>query len=288
MKNTRSSLRLLTALTLSLPVGSVLATENSSAPASVGPYSNLGVDLYQRHSEPDAANFGQCLGSYVLPQHLTPKAVVSDSGDRVITAELDSLVGRQAGVVHLQGNVVINDGQRVLLAEEALLNQGDRRLGFPQGLVVGQNDLVVQGQQASIGLDGESLDLRTVQWLMPKQNLRGTASTLQRSSAGAVVLTDAELTRCSPGNTGWSLGVRELQINEPEGFVKILAESTTDRVLGVHIIGPHAGEMIAEMSVAMEFGASSEDIARTCHAHPTFSEAIKEAALSVDKRQIHS
>ena len=53
-------------------------------------------------------------------------------------------------------------------------------------------------------------------------------------------------------------------------------------------IGLHAGEMIAEMSVAMEFGASSEDIARTCHAHPTFSEAIKEAALSVDKRQIHS
>ena len=81
---------------------------------------------------------------------------------------------------------------------------------------------------------------------------------------------------------------RAKAINEQEGFVKILAESTTDRVLGVHIIGPHAGEMIAEMSVAMEFGASSEDIARTCHAHPTFSEAIKEAALSVDKRQIHS
>ena len=81
---------------------------------------------------------------------------------------------------------------------------------------------------------------------------------------------------------------RAKAINEPEGFVKILADSKTDKVLGVHIIGPHAGEMIAELSVAMEFGASSEDIARTCHAHPTFSEAIKEAALSVDKRQIHS
>ena len=77
-------------------------------------------------------------------------------------------------------------------------------------------------------------------------------------------------------------------IDESEGFVKILADSTTDKVLGAHIIGQHAGEMIAEMSVAMEFGASSEDIARTCHAHPTFSEAIKEAALSVEKRQIHS
>ena len=81
---------------------------------------------------------------------------------------------------------------------------------------------------------------------------------------------------------------RAKAINQAEGFVKILADSSTDRVLGVHIIGPHAGEMIAEMSIAMEFGASSEDIARTCHAHPTFSEAIKEAALSVDKRQIHS
>ena len=81
---------------------------------------------------------------------------------------------------------------------------------------------------------------------------------------------------------------RAKAINEPEGFVKILADKVTDKVLGVHIIGPHAGEMIAEMSIAMEFGASSEDIARTCHAHPTFSEAIKEAALSVDKRQIHS
>ena len=70
--------------------------------------------------------------------------------------------------------------------------------------------------------------------------------------------------------------------------ITILADKKTDKILGVHIIGPHAGEMIAEMSVAMEFGASSEDIARTCHAHPTFSEAIKEAALSVDKRQIHS
>ena len=77
-------------------------------------------------------------------------------------------------------------------------------------------------------------------------------------------------------------------VNEIEGFVKILAEEKTDKLLGVHIIGPHAGDMIAEMVLAMEFGASSEDIARTCHAHPTYSEAIKEAALAVDKRPIHS
>jgi dihydrolipoamide dehydrogenase len=73
----------------------------------------------------------------------------------------------------------------------------------------------------------------------------------------------------------------------PEGFVKILADVSTDRVLGVHIVSADAGNMIAEAAMAMEFGASSEDIARTCHAHPTLSEAVKEAALAVDKRPIH-
>ena len=72
-----------------------------------------------------------------------------------------------------------------------------------------------------------------------------------------------------------------------EGFVKILADEATDRVLGIHIIGADAGTMIAEATLALEFGASSEDIARTCHAHPTLSEAVKEAALAVDKRAIH-
>ena len=81
---------------------------------------------------------------------------------------------------------------------------------------------------------------------------------------------------------------RAKTINETDGFVKILADSKTDMVLGVHIISSNAGELIAEMAVAMEFGASSEDIARTCHAHPTFSEAVKESALAVDKRAIHS
>ena len=75
--------------------------------------------------------------------------------------------------------------------------------------------------------------------------------------------------------------------NETDGFVKILADSKTYRVLGVHMIGPHTGDMIAEMALAMEFGASAEDIARTCHAHPTHTEAVKEAALAVDKRAIH-
>ncbi len=90
------------------------------------------------------------------------------------------------------------------------------------------------------------------------------------------------------GKFPFTANSRAKAINDTEGFVKILADNKTDKVLGVHIIGPHAGEIIAEVSVAMEFGASSEDIARTCHAHPTFSEAVKEAALAVEKRQIHS
>ena len=90
------------------------------------------------------------------------------------------------------------------------------------------------------------------------------------------------------GKFSFMANSRAKAIDDTEGFVKILADEITDKVLGAHIIGPHAGELIAEIGVAMEFGASSEDIARTCHAHPTFSEAVKEAALSVDKRAIHS
>ena len=72
-----------------------------------------------------------------------------------------------------------------------------------------------------------------------------------------------------------------------DGFVKVLADSETDRILGAHIIGPDAGGLIAELATAMEFGASSEDVARTCHAHPSLSEAVKEAALAVEGRALH-
>ncbi|MGA7385348.1 MAG: dihydrolipoyl dehydrogenase [Methylocella sp.] len=80
---------------------------------------------------------------------------------------------------------------------------------------------------------------------------------------------------------------RARAMRRTEGFVKILADAASDRVLGVHIIGAAAGELIAEACVLMEFGGSAEDLARTCHAHPTLSEAVREAALAVDKRAIH-
>ena len=80
---------------------------------------------------------------------------------------------------------------------------------------------------------------------------------------------------------------RARAMRHADGFVKVLADATTDRVLGVHILGHGAGELITEAAVLMEFGGSAEDLARTCHAHPTMSEAVKEAALAVDKRAIH-
>ncbi|MBV9654845.1 MAG: dihydrolipoyl dehydrogenase [Acetobacteraceae bacterium] len=80
---------------------------------------------------------------------------------------------------------------------------------------------------------------------------------------------------------------RARAMGDTDGFVKILADKTTDAVLGAHIIGPDAGTLIAELVTAIEFGASAEDVARTCHAHPTLSEAVKEAALAVEGRPIH-
>ncbi len=89
------------------------------------------------------------------------------------------------------------------------------------------------------------------------------------------------------GKFPFSANGRAKALGSFEGFVKIVADAKTDRVLGVHMIGPNVSELIAETVLAMEFGASSEDIARTCHAHPTLSEVVKEAALGVEKRMIH-
>ncbi|MGK2873326.1 MAG: dihydrolipoyl dehydrogenase [Alphaproteobacteria bacterium] len=89
------------------------------------------------------------------------------------------------------------------------------------------------------------------------------------------------------GKFPFAANARAKVASDTEGFVKVLADAATDQVLGVHIIGPDAGNMIGEAAVAMEFGASSEDIARTCHAHPTLSESLKEAALAVDNRTLN-
>ncbi len=134
------------------------------------------------------------------------------------------------------------------------------------------------------------------------ENIAGQSGYVNYNTIPGVIYTKPEV--ASIGNTEEQLKKKQINykvgkfsfmansrakaIDDAEGFVKILADEKTDKVLGAHLIGPHAGELIAEIGIAMEFGASSEDIARTCHAHPTFSEAVKEAALSVDKRAIHS
>ncbi len=89
------------------------------------------------------------------------------------------------------------------------------------------------------------------------------------------------------GKFPFSANGRARAMRHTEGFVKVLADAQTDRVLGVHIIGVGAGDLIAEAALLMEFGGSSEDLARTCHAHPTLTEAVKEAAMAVEKRAIH-
>jgi pyruvate/2-oxoglutarate dehydrogenase complex dihydrolipoamide dehydrogenase (E3) component len=89
------------------------------------------------------------------------------------------------------------------------------------------------------------------------------------------------------GNFPFTANSRAKTNLETEGFVKIIADAETDRILGAHIIGPGAGEMIAEATLAVEYGASSEDVARTCHAHPTLAEAFKEAAMATYSKPIH-
>jgi dihydrolipoamide dehydrogenase len=134
------------------------------------------------------------------------------------------------------------------------------------------------------------------------ENIAGIKSHVNYDAIPSVVYTNPEI--ASVGKTEEQLketGVeyrkgmcpygasgRALALGDSQGRVKILADAKTDRILGVHIIGAHAGDLIAEAVAAIEFGASSEDLARTCHAHPTLSELLHEAALAVDKRAIHT
>ncbi len=134
------------------------------------------------------------------------------------------------------------------------------------------------------------------------ENIAGIKSHVNYDAIPAVVYTNPEI--ASVGKTEEQLkeagieynkGIcpygasgRALALGDTSGRVKMLADAKTDRLLGVHIIGAHAGDLIAEAVAAIEFGASSEDLARTCHAHPTLSELLHEAAMAVDKRAIHT
>ena len=132
----------------------------------------------------------------------------------------------------------------------------------------------------------------SVQKLKPRVADRTPRASAQRSSStGKVDLADAlgadhviDYTR-----EDWADGRRRYDlVLDTQGLVKILADAKSDRVLGVHILGPMAGDLIAEAVTALEFGASAEDIARTCHAHPAMGETLQEAALAVAGRAIHN
>ncbi|MEI7766697.1 MAG: dihydrolipoyl dehydrogenase [Phycisphaerae bacterium] len=132
--------------------------------------------------------------------------------------------------------------------------------------------------------------------------LAGQAGHVDYAAVPAVVYTAPELAwvgltqeQCTAAGRNVKIGKfafrangRALCMDETDGFVKIIADAQTDRILGGHIIGPHASSLLAEIAAVMAFGGSSEDLARTCHAHPTLPEAVKEAAMAVDGRAIHS
>ena len=226
MKKTRFRLRLFATIMLWFTVGTVMAVENPAIEPQVteppAVKASLAAALYQQQLQAGAANFGQCLGSYVLPPQLQFKQELGQNsqGRRPVTAELDQLTGNRQGAVRLKGEVMIRDGARTLLAEEVLYNQVERQLKFPQGFLLEDGPLLLQGEHANLLLDGAALELGALQWLMPAQGLRGTATSLRQSDSGNVLLTDAQLTRCLPGNDSWSLAIKELEINEVAGYAQ--------------------------------------------------------------------
>ena len=125
------------------------------------------------------------------------------------------------------------------------------------------------------------VDFNTVPWVIyTSPEIAWVGQTEQQLKAAGVAY--------RAGAFPFTANGRARALGDTRGFVKFLADATTDRILGMHVIGPQASELIAEGVVAMEFGASSEDIARICHAHPSLSEATREAALAVDKRTLNS
>jgi len=142
--------------------------------------------------------------------------------------------------------------------------------GEDEGVMVAE---IIAGQHGHVNYDA----IPWVMYTMPE--IAWVGKTEQQLKAEGVAY--------RAGRFPFAYNGRALGRDEPEGFIKILADAKTDRILGVHALGSLASELIAEAVVAMEFGASSEDIARICHAHPSMSEVMREAALAVDKRSLN-
>jgi len=205
------------------------------------------------------------------------------------TAEFDKLlvaVGRRAyseGLLAADCGVSLTDRGQIAVDEHCATSLagvyavGDcvrgpmlAHKGSEEGIAVAE---IIAGKPGHVNLD-------TVPWVIyTEPEIAWVGKTEQELKAAQIPFKTGSFPFAATG--------RALAMNEPAGLVKILAHAETDRILGVHMCGANVSELIAECVVAMEFHASSEDLARICHAHPTLSEAVHEAALSVDKRAIH-
>ncbi|CAG4883476.1 Dihydrolipoyl dehydrogenase [Georgfuchsia toluolica] len=216
-------------------------------------------------------------------------AVEYESGDEAKTLEVDKLivsVGRMANTADLgiesvalklddKGRIAVDGHCRTNL--ENVWAVGDivrgpmlAHKGMEEGVMVAE---LIAGQAGHVNYD-------VIPWVMyTHPEIAWVGKTEQQLKNEGIEYRAAQIPFAANG--------RALGQGDTTGFVKMLADARTDRILGVHVIGSNASELIAEAVVAMEFGASSEDIARICHAHPTLSEAMHEAALAVDKRSLH-
>ncbi len=229
------------------------------------------------------------------------------------------LGARLAGIEERNGalRLAVEGGQQPVVADAVLVAAGRR--AFTRGLGLDELGLARDGQGRIVVDDRFATNLPGIfavgdvirgpmlahkaaeEGVAVAERLAGQKPQVNYDAIPAVVYTapevasvgnsEAELTTAGVpyriGKFPFTANPRARCNGETEGFVKILADAATDRVLGVHIIGPDAGTLIAEAALAIEFGASAEDIARTCHAHPTLNEAVKEAALAVAGRAIH-
>jgi dihydrolipoamide dehydrogenase len=206
-------------------------------------------------------------------QTLEADVVLVATGRRPYT---DGLGLEEAGVALERGRVVIDDHFRSSVPGIYALGDVVRgpmlaHKAEDEGVAVAE---VIAGQHGHVNYDV----IPGVVYTMPE--IAAVGKTEEDLKAAGVAY--------KVGKFPFTANGRARAMRASDGFVKVLADAQTDRVLGVHIVGLGAGELIAEAAVLMEFGGSSEDLARTCHAHPTMSEAVKEAALAVEKRAIHT
>ncbi len=206
-------------------------------------------------------------------QTLEADVVLVATGRRPYT---DGLGLEEAGVALERGRVVIDDHFRSSVPGIYALGDVVRgpmlaHKAEDEGVAVAE---IIAGQHGHVNYDV----IPGVVYTMPE--IAAVGKTEEDLKAAGVAY--------KVGKFPFTANGRARAMRASDGFVKVLADAQTDRVLGVHIVGLGAGELIAEAAVLMEFGGSSEDLARTCHAHPTMSEAVKEAALAVEKRAIHT